>query len=156
MTSEKQILERLEAQCAKREYCSADIFKKALQKMEGDKDAAQRITASLVENGFVDDLRYASAFAREKASLTGWGPVKIRFQLRAKNIPSQTINQALEEIESDKADRRLLRLMQAKWKTLEGDPQARLKLLKFALSRGYEYDAIQAFLPEVCSTRDDS
>lgn len=136
----------LENQCAKREYCTSDIYKKALDKLEGDSAAAEEIVAKLVANGFVSDLRYASAFAREKASLTGWGPVKIRFALSAKRIDREVIDEALGEIDAEKADAKLERLLEAKRRSLEGDPQGRLKLIKFALSRGYDYETIKRFI----------
>ena len=79
-----KMLDRLQTQCVKREYCRSDIFRKALTAFDGDKDAAERLVASLVEDRFVDDSRYAAAFAREKARLSGWGPVKISFALTAK------------------------------------------------------------------------
>lgn len=139
----KQILSKLEAQCSKREYCTADIYQKALAKLEGDREAAEEIVAALEADNFVSDLRYASAFAREKASLTGWGPVKIRFALSAKGIARETIDEALAEIEPEKAEARLERLLETKRKSLEGDPQIKLKLLKFALSRGYDYDTVK-------------
>lgn len=139
----KKVLSRLEAQCSKREYCTADIFRKALVKMEGDREAAEEIVASLKADNFVSDLRYASAFAREKASLTGWGPVKIRFALSAKKIAKEDIDEALGEIEPEKAEARLERLLEVKRKSLEGDPEIKLKLLKFALSRGYDYDTVK-------------
>lgn len=136
----------LENQCAKREYCTSDIYKKALDRLEGDSAAAEEIVAKLIASGFVSDLRYATAFAREKASLTGWGPVKIRFALSAKHISREVIDEALGEIESEKADARLERLLEAKRRSLEGDPQIRLKLIKFALSRGYDYDTVKKFV----------
>lgn len=139
----KQVLSILEAQCSRREYCRADILKKALERMDGDRDAAEEIVASLEAGNFVSDLRYASAFAREKASLTGWGPVKIRFALSTKGIARETIDEALAEIEPEKAEARLERLLETKRKSLEGDPQIKLKLLKFALSRGYDYDTVK-------------
>ena len=80
---EQKVLERLQRQCARMEYCVSDIRRKALKAMEGDPDAADRIVASLVKDRFVDDRRFAAAFAREKSALQGWGTVKIRFQLRA-------------------------------------------------------------------------
>ena len=75
---EKKVLERLQRQCARMEYCVSDIRRKALKAMEGDADAADRIVASLVKDRFVDDRRFAAAFAREKSALQGWGTVKIR------------------------------------------------------------------------------
>lgn len=139
----KKLLDRLEAQCSKRECCTRDVRMKALKALEGNSAYADEVVASLVHDGFVNDLRYASAFAREKASLTGWGPVKIRFALRAKGIGESDISAALEEIDSDKATERLRRLIEQKRKSLEGDPQIRLKLIKFALSRGYDYKDIE-------------
>ena len=139
----KKLLDRLEAQCSKRECCTRDVRMKALKALEGNSASADEVVASLVHDGFVNDLRYASAFAREKASLTGWGPVKIRFALRAKGIGESDISAALEEIDSDKATERLRRLIEQKRKSLEGDPQIRLKLIKFALSRGYDYKDIE-------------
>lgn len=142
----EKLLKQLENQCARREYCSSDILSKACAKLEGDADAAREILDSLVKDGFVDDLRYASAFAREKSSLTGWGPVKIRFALGAKKIDRSIIDAAMQEIDSDKAEDKLARLLESKRKSLEGDPQAKLKLIKFALSRGYEYSEVQKLL----------
>ena len=133
---------RFEAQCAKREYCVSDLREKLMKATDGDSDVTEKILSSLITEGYADDLRYASAFAREKASLTGWGPVKIRYSLASKSIDKEIIDAALEGIDADKAQDRLERLMQARWKTLEGDPQAKLKLLKFALSRGYGYDLV--------------
>lgn len=146
----KKVLGRLQNQCARREYCTADIMEKAIKAMEDDREAAAEIVASLKEDGYVSDLRYASAFAREKASLTGWGPVKIRFALAAKKIDRDTIAAALEEIDSDKADEKLQRLLEQKWHTLQDDPQGKLKLLKFALSRGYNYDQVRDLAEEIC------
>lgn len=139
-------LSRLQRLCSKAEYCRQDIYRKALKDLDGDASEAARLLDELVRDRYVDDLRYASAFAREKASLQGWGPVKIRFQLKAKGISEADITTALSEIDSAAADARLQRLIAAKAKTLEGDPQFRLKLLKFGLSRGYGYDEVEKAL----------
>ena len=142
-------LSRLQKLCSKAEYCRADVYRKALKDLEGDAEAAGKVAEQLVADKYVDDARYASAYAREKAGLQGWGPVKIRFQLRAKGVSDADIALALQEIEPEKADARLEKLLAAKARTLEGDPQFRLKLLKFALSRGYEYDTVEAVLKKI-------
>ena len=139
-------LSRLQKQCSKAEYCASDVFRKALKALDGDVEAASRLVAALVADRYVDDARYAAAFAREKASLQGWGPVKIRFQLRSKGVSEEVISAALAEVDPSRADDKLDRLLSAKARTLQGDPQIRLKLLKYALSRGYEYDDVEAAL----------
>lgn len=149
MTSKEQILSALQNLCVRREYCTSDIRRKALDRCEGDKAMADELVASLKADRFVDDVRYASAFAREKSSLTGWGPVKIRFALRAKGISESDIAAGLAEIESDRAASRLESLLQNKWKSLSDDPAGRLKLIRFALSRGYEYSQVEGIVDEI-------
>jgi regulatory protein len=142
-------LARLQKLCAKAEYCRADVYRKALKALDGDSAQASGLVDSLAEDRYVDDARYASAFAREKASLQGWGPIKIRFQLRSKGVSDEVISAALEEVEPARAADKLERLLAAKARTLQGDPQFRLKLIKFGLSRGYEYDAVEEALKQL-------
>ena len=149
MTSKEQILSALQNLCVRREYCTSDIRRKALDRCEGDAALADEMVTSLKADRFVDDVRYASAFAREKSSLTGWGPVKIRFALRAKGIADSDIAAGLAEIEEDRASSRLASLLQNKWKSLSDDPAGRLKLIRFALSRGYEYSQVEDIVNEI-------
>lgn len=142
-------LSRLQRLCSKAEYCKADVYRKALKDLDGDAAEAARLVEELVRDRYVDDARYASAYAREKASIQGWGPVKIRFQLRAKGVGDADISAALEEIDSAAAGSRLERLLQAKARTLQGDPEIRLKLIKFGLSRGYEYSEVNKALGSI-------
>ena len=137
---EKKVLERLQRQCSRMEYCTMDIRRKAIKALDGDEEAAGRVVEALVKDRFVDDLRYASAFAREKSSVQGWGEVKISYMLRSKGIDSQTIAGALKEIDRSSADKRLGKLTAGKYRVLKDDPQCRLKLLRFLLGRGYSYD----------------
>lgn len=146
-----EVLDKLEALCAKREYCVSDIRRKAIERLDGDRQAAEELVQSLIENKFVDDARYASAFAREKSGLQGWGPIKIRFQLRAKGISDSIITEALSEIDDTKARTRLEKLLENKWRSLSDDPQGRLKLIKFALSRGYEYEDTEPLIKRITS-----
>lgn len=146
---EKKVLERLQSQCARAEYCTSDLYRKALKALEGDAEAARRIVSSLQEDRFVDDRRYAGAFVREKSALQGWGAVKLRYMLRQKGIPDDVITDALQEVDPVKAGARLDKLAAEKYRSLKGDPQCRLKLLKALLSRGYAYDEVEASISRI-------
>ncbi len=143
---QKRILDRLRGLCSRREYCVADVLKKVADALEGDREAAQEVVDVLVNEKYVDDLRYASAFARDKSAIQGWGEVKIRYMLSVKGVSRDVIDKALEEIDQDKADSRLEKLLQNKLKSLKDDPQCRLKLLRFALGRGYSYDEVNSLI----------
>lgn len=140
---QKKVLNTLEAQCARREYCSADILKKACDRLDGDTAAALEVLESLKAAGYVDDLRYSAAFAREKSAITGWGTIKIRLALKAKRMEESIIEQALNEVDCCKSAEKLERLLAVKWRSLKGAGDSKLKLLRFALSRGYEYDEVR-------------
>lgn len=146
MSDINKILDNLRRQCSRREYCRSDVFKKAEKALDGDREAAQKVVDTLVEERYVDDLRYASAFARDKSSIAGWGAVKIRYMLSAKGIDKEIISQALEDIDRTKADNRLEKLLENKRRTLKEDPQWKLKLLRFAMGRGYSYDQVNELM----------
>ena len=150
---QKRILDRLRGLCSRREYCYADVLKKAKDALEGDVQAAQEVVDSLVKDKYVDDLRYASAYARDKASIQGWGEVKIRHMLSAKKISRDIIDQALAEIDDRKASDRLHKLLENKYRSLKDDPQRKLKLLRFALSRGYSYEKVNCCIKKLGDDR---
>ena len=139
-----KVLDRMRALCSRREYCKGDILKKVLKGMDGDREAADRIMDTLVKEKYIDELRYASAFARDKSSLAGWGVTKIRYMLSSKGVPGDVIAQALEEIDSAKAESKLDKLMENKYRSLKDDPQCRLKMLRYGLGRGYGYDEVSS------------
>lgn len=145
----QKVADRLRGLCSRREYCRSDVMKKAVAALDGDQSEAARIVDILVEERYVDDLRYASAFARDKSSISGWGRVKISHMLSAKGISRDIIKEALEEIDEEKASSRLDKLLQSKARSLKDDPQAKLKLLRFALGRGYGYDEVKNIVDEL-------
>lgn len=129
--------------CSRKECCRKEILAK-LEKLEvQDPEGA---VDQLCKENYINEARYAAAFARDKSSLQGWGPLKIRLSLQAKGIDAETIAEALGEVDADAADAKLEALLRAKLRTLrtETDPQKRYaKLLRFALGRGYNYDQIK-------------
>lgn len=139
-----KVLDRMRALCSRREYCRKDIMKKVLPAVDGDVTVAGSVVDTLVKEKYIDELRYASAFARDKSSIAGWGAVKIRYMLSAKGIPEGLVAQALEEIDGEKAVSRLDKLMENKFRSLKEDPQCRLNMLRFGLGRGYGYDEVSS------------
>ena len=113
MDTADKILNNLRRQCSRREYCTADVLKKAEKALDGDHQQAVKVLNVLVEEKYVDDRRYAAAFARDKSSIAGWGAVKIRYMLSMKGVAKDVIDAALDSIDSDKSASRLEKLMAA-------------------------------------------
>lgn len=148
-----RVTDRMRRLCSRREYCRSDIMSKVVVALDGDREQAAKIVETLVNEKYIDDLRYASAFARDKSSIAGWGETKIRYMLSAKGISREVVTQALEEIDDSRARTRLEKLLENKLKTLKDDPQCRLKMLRFALGRGYGYDEAAEALDSLMNER---
>ena len=137
------MLNRMMRLCAARECCRSDIRRK----LAGlPPEQAESILETLGLEGYLDDARYARAFARDKSALQGWGSLKIRLALQRKDIDAAAIASALEAIDGPSADARMEQLLRAKWKTLAGeaDPRKReARFFRYALGRGYGYDEIK-------------
>lgn len=141
-----KLLEKMRVLCSRREYCRSDILKKVVSALDGDRQGAEKIVDILVDEKFIDELRYASAFVRDKSALSGWGAVKIRYMLSSKGIPRDVISEALGDVDEGKARVRLEKLMENRYRSLKDDPQCRLKMLRFGLGRGYEYDEVSSVI----------
>lgn len=139
---------KMEAICSRREYCTADIREK-LRRYLLPEEAVDGIISSLQRNKYLDDSRYAAAYARDKSSLAGWGARKIEFALRRKGVSSEVIREALCDIDLEKVSERMQEVVLRKWQSLskeEDVEKRRIKTIKFALGRGYSYDDVYAYV----------
>ena len=135
--------------CASRECCLQDLAKKF---REGDlsEDAIERLSDRLVDEQYVDEARYARAYAHDKLEYDHWGRIKITQALRLKGISRKDISQAFDEVIEPEHYAEILReILQAKLRSLSFDADDReeaykavQKLVRFAASRGFESDLI--------------
>ncbi len=147
-------LKHLAAYCSKAERCSYDIRRK-LSVTELSEEEQAEILQRLRAEKFVDDLRYAISFCRDKYRFNGWGQIKIVHALRAKQISSETVQEALSQLQSQLVDRgessveHLYGLMRRKYESISATtPTNKLfaKLIRWAMSRGFGYEeAKQAY-----------
>lgn len=149
------VTDKLRNLCSRREYCSSDIRRKALTALDNDREGADKVMDLLIKDKYVDDYRYSCAYARDKASIAGWGPSKIRYMLSSKGVDRDVIDRAMLEIDESKADQRLDRLVRSRYASLRNDPQVRVKLLRYVVGRGYSYDEASSVIDELMKERND-
>jgi regulatory protein len=124
--------------CAIQDRCISEMQLK-LRYWNIDSSIYSKIISKLVDEGFLDEKRFAANYAGGKFRIKGWGKLKIAASLRARSIPASLIQQALSNIESDEYTRFLGTLLRKKLKLLGGDtPLNRQKAAWFAASRGFE------------------
>lgn len=110
----------------------------------------ETIISNLITGQFLNEERFAIAFAGGKFRQLGWGKVKIRQALKLKKVSDYCIRKALESINEKDYQSRLGELLRKKQKEVrEKDPfRRRYILLKYAHSRGYESDLVRELLGE--------
>jgi regulatory protein len=138
------------AQCSQKELCKDDIHKKLALWGVTDDDI-EKIIGILVQEKFIDETRYASAFVRDKFKYNKWGKVKIASHLKHKKIPSEIIGKALESIDHDHYVSFLRGLLEVHRRTVKAKNQMDLKgkLLRFALSKGFESSLVYDMLNDL-------
>ncbi len=140
-----------EALCARSEHCAQDIRRKCFA-WGLDEESGERLIKELQKGRYIDHVRYASAFVREKSRLNKWGQVKIAAALRSKGIEEETVKEALEEMPSEAVTEEvLLSLLRTKNRSLHDEDMRRRKekLLRFAVSRGYAFDLAMRVVEKV-------
>ncbi len=144
MTKKHEITEKLalvKAQnlCANQEKCKSDIRKKLFNWKLPPKDH-ERILTQLEENKFIDENRYAHYFVQDKLKFNKWGKIKIAYALKQKDIPEDTIQNALAEIIESEYDDILKNELLKKLKSIKDTDEYTIKskLIRFASSRGFE------------------
>jgi len=129
--------------CARSEQCEADIRQK-LYRLGLSSTEVQNIIEALVRDKFIDNTRFACAFARDKCRFSSWGRNKIRLALIAKRISSSDISHGLDAIDRHDYLEALRRTAVAKARDMDlsgGEGREnRIKLFRHILSRGFESD----------------
>ena len=97
----EEALERCRLLAAKGECCTFDLEQK-MRNWGVQSTDIQRIITSLIDERYVDNLRFSIAYVRDKTRFNHWGRIKTRLMLRQKRIPQNTIDEAFTELpESD-------------------------------------------------------
>jgi Uncharacterized protein conserved in bacteria len=155
-TTETTILQRMASLCSVKEYCIRDIRQK-IKATDLSDEACERIIHRLCAEKFIDEERYTRAFVKDKLRFGKWGRIKIKYELRNKEIPSLLIENTLSEIDETAYRAMLKDVLIQKKKNTKGKTEQDIfvKLYRFAAGRGFENPFISACLKEILNTEAD-
>ncbi|WP_439183111.1 regulatory protein RecX [Carboxylicivirga taeanensis] len=149
----RQALNKAAALCSRKEYCTSEIRKKLINWELNEEEVAAALD-SLIKEKFIDDSRYAAYYVKDKFLFNGWGRIKIRFQLRAKSIGSDLIEEALEQIDVTDYHEKLAELLHTKLRQIKNKDawQTKAALARFAQSRGFEPDLVFRSIDQILNS----
>ena len=132
------------------EHCESEVREKLLA-WGGSNEEVNEIIAYLIEERYIDNQRYANSYAKDKFRFNHWGKYKISMMLRSKDIESEFIEEALEQIDDKEYLEKLQQILKNKLRSLKYSSkyEKKGKLFKFAQSHGFESGAISKVIDSI-------
>ncbi len=114
-------------------------------------DDVDQILTRLITEGFVNEERFAKAFAGGKFRMKKWGRLKIENELNSLGLSKNCIKRGMREIEVDDYEATLRQLLTKKVTELD-EPNVfvkRDKIARYAIGRGFEPELVWQQLKEI-------
>jgi regulatory protein len=142
-----EALEKAKSYCAYQERCHKEISDK-LYSWKLNADEINYIIDHLLQENYLNEERFAIAFAGGKFRIKHWGRKKIVKKLKEKRVSEYCIKKALEEIDDKEYIITLHRLIEKKHGSLkEKNPfTKKKKTAAYVYGKGYESDLIWGHL----------
>jgi regulatory protein len=138
------ILKKLQYYCAYQERCHEEVRTKLLSyKVYGQE--LEEVIAQLVQDDFLNEERFAKAYARGKFRIKQWGRNRIRRELKFRKISDYCIQKGMAEIDEEEYVQTLDQLLQtARQEAGKKTPAQRYKfIMERLLRKGYESNLIK-------------
>jgi regulatory protein len=139
-----EALEKLKKYCAYQERTHQEVRAKSRQ-YNLNSEEAERAIVILIEENYLNELRFALAYASGKSKLKGWGPLKIKNRLQQKGISEYCIEQAMKQIKPDDLELLFDKWVEKKGRTLKSEKNQRVKkekLARFLIAKGFDANMV--------------
>ena len=117
--TKEQAYQKLRHYCAYQDRCHSEVKNKAYS-FGLRKPDVEELTSKLIEENCLNEERFAKAFAGGKFRIKQWGRLKIRSELKNKQISYYCIAAALDEIDDLKYKETLHKLAVKRWNSIKG------------------------------------
>jgi regulatory protein len=145
-----QALKKLEHYCAYQERCHSEVKSKLYDYGLNTTDV-DKVTAHLIAENYLNEERFAVAFAGGKFRVKDWGKVKIKYELKGRQVSDYCIRKALAQIDLDDYENKLHKLAEKKWESTKTtnvwDKMA--KTTTYLMQKGYESDLVRVVVNEL-------
>lgn len=137
--SKEQAFQKLKHYCDYQERCHLEVRQKLYDLGVSKKDR-EEIISMLIEQNYLNEERFAISFARGRFRIRQWGRVKIKYELKQKQISDYCIKKALKQIDEEEYLKTLKRLANEKYASLKNEQYLirKKKTIDYLLQKGYE------------------
>jgi regulatory protein len=145
--SKEQALQKLKHYCGYQERSHSEVKEKLYSLGVWKKDHDE-IISTLIEENYLNEERFAIAFAGGRFRMKQWGRVKIKYELQQKKVSEYCIKKALKQISDEDYLSTLKKLADEKYSSLKGEQYLvrKKKTMDYLMHKGYEPGLIQKVL----------
>jgi regulatory protein len=145
--TKEQALQKLKHYCAYQERCHSEVKEKLYSLGVWKKDRDE-IISTLIEENYLNEERFAIAFAGGRFRIKQWGRVKIKYELKQKQVSDYSIKKALKQVDEKEYVRTLEKLLEKKQASLKKEQPVirKRKTMDYLLQRGFEADLINKMM----------
>lgn len=142
--NKEQALQKLKHYCSYQERCHGDV-KEKLYNLGIWKKEHDEIIANLIEENYLNEERFAIAFAGGKFRVKQWGRVKIKYELKQKQVSEYCIKKALNQIDEEEYLKVLKSLADKKYASLKSEQYLvrKKKTIDYLIGRGFEGELVR-------------
>jgi regulatory protein len=145
--TKEQALQKLKHYCGYQERCHSEVRDKLFD-LGVYRKYHDEIISSLIEENYLNEERFAIAFAGGKWRMQRWGRVKIRYELKQKQLSEYCIKKAMKEIDDEEYIKVLQKLVADRYASLKKEQYLvrKKKTIDYLINRGFESSMIQQAL----------
>lgn len=142
--TKEQALQKLKHYCAYQERCHSEVKEKLFSLGVWSKDHDE-IIAALIEENYLNEERFAIAFAGGKFRVKQWGKVKIKYELKKKQVSEYSIKKAMKQIDEEDYLSVLQKLANEKYAALKSEQYLirKKKTMDYLAARGFEPELVR-------------
>ncbi len=140
----EQALQKLRHFCGYQERCHQDV-KEKLYNLGVKKREHDEIIATLIEEKYLDEERFAVAFAGGRFRIKQWGRIKIRYELKQRQVSDYSIRKALGQIDEKEYRAVLQKLAEERYASLKEEQGLlrKKKTMDYLLQKGFEMELVR-------------
>lgn len=139
----KPYLQKAAGFCAYQERTQAEV-RERLYEWGIRGDDTEEMISWLIENNYINEERFAVAFAGGRFRLKQWGKVRIKQELQLRGLSSYCIQKAMEEIQDADYEATLQKLVNKKIDEFDIDNPfiKKQKIARYLIGKGYEAELV--------------
>jgi regulatory protein len=148
--TKEEAIQKLKHYCGYQERSHAEAQQKlwdlGVRRAEHDE-----IISTLIEEDYLNEERFAKAFAGGKFRMKEWGRKKIYYALKEKKVSEYNIKKAMKEIDEEGYVKTLNGLAEKKYETLKGEQYLvrKKKTMDYLMQKGFEPELVNAAINRI-------